>query len=480
MNKNPTLVKIGLTSLVFMFLLMVFSPAVVGVKSEETALTVDIWTDRGGQGGDLPGGTYQVGEETIFYLYVSTTCQVRWTIKGPSGKEDVREKMLEAGTHQYPDVAEEQHVGSWDTIFEAWAEEQYASDTTSFTIVEAGSALSEPLSTDLYSRIVGEWTWFNGGVVTISSDGTMRHDLSGDSGTWHRTDAIQGTFTLTWTKGGWVDTLTLSSDGQSLEGTNNVGMSVSGRKLTPEAKEEVSVSVGTDKATEPERAFVVLLEDNFDLENEKRGKLSYSGFANWDVTEGTVDLIGHGFFDFFPDYGLYLDLDGSTNNAGRLESKTTFRLEPGEYRLEFDLAGSPLSGPNTVTVNLDKVYSKDYTLDKSEPFRTVKSTISVPTSTSAKLVFEHAGADNQGLLLDNVKLIKLVSQEQIDRWATEEVSPPTPTPTLYKDAFQLSTGELIVGELLSFSGNTFRIRTETGVIEKKKDEIRVILLGPTP
>jgi len=371
-----------------------------------------------------------------------------------------------------------------------------------------------------------------------------------------------------------------------------------------------------------------LLDDDFDSEHRGEGQLNYSQFVNWDVTEGTVDLIGHGFYDFFPDHGLYLDLDGSTNNAGRLESKTHFSLESGEYRLEFALAGSPLSGPNTVTVSLGDLYSEDFTLAVKEPFRTIARTVRVSTPTGAKLTFDHSGGDNQGLLVDEVKLTKVSGEileeeegvldlsEAPEEWArewtvlstirdfsgggkagfyeeairsghanpnpgregilylhpisTEEparlsrritLTGPSPTlsigvsgnrdvdgdfalvvkvngeplgeekiiagaqgwqdqtfdlsaysgktvtieiearannwhyeyaffdyirvdegsvgplPTPYKDAFRLSTGELIMGELLSFDGSSFRIKTEKGVIDKKREEIATILVG---
>jgi len=49
-------------------------------------------------------------------------------------------------------------------------------------------------------------------------------------------------------------------------------------------------------------------------------------------------------------------------------------------------------------------------------------------------------------------------------------------PMLYDGAFWLSTGELIVGELLSFDGNIFKIKTERGVIEKRKGDIVDILI----
>ena len=149
-----------------------------------------------------------------------------------------------------------------------------------------------------------------------------------------------------------------------------------------------------------------MLEDNFDSENGGAAFTNYSGFTNWDVTDGTVDLIGNGFADFLPGNGLYLDLDGSSANAGTLASKTTFTLDPGEYRLQLDLAGSQVGGSNTVAVGLGDVYSESFTLPDTAPFATIIRNISVLTSTSCKLLFEHAGGDNIGLLLDHVTLVK--------------------------------------------------------------------------
>ncbi len=264
------------------------------------------------------------------------------------------------------------------------------------------------------------------------------------------------------------DGLTLSVDGMRLQASSNAEVSVSG--------------LGVEQTSGTGLPSIAMLEDDFDSENQGRGILNYSGFANWDTARGTVDLIGHGFWDFFPDHGLYLDLDGSTREAGRLESRTTFRLGSGEYRLEFDLAGSPVSGPDTVTASLGNVYSEDFTLALNEPFRTFSRNIQVRIPISAKLIFDHEGGDNEGLLLDNVKLTKVSaegSEEEIEVHTNDSDLgvQQLPTPMIFKDAFRLSTGELIIGELLSFDSNSFRIRTEKGVIEKKRGEIDAILLG---
>ncbi|NQS89044.1 tetratricopeptide repeat protein, partial [Patescibacteria group bacterium] len=51
------------------------------------------------------------------------------------------------------------------------------------------------------------------------------------------------------------------------------------------------------------------------------------------------------------------------------------------------------------------------------------------------------------------------------------------SPKLYRDVFHLSTGELIIGELLSFDGSIFKIETEEGVIEKRKNDIMRVFFG---
>ncbi len=89
------------------------------------------------------------------------------------------------------------------------------------------------------------------------------------------------------------------------------------------------------------RADTILFQDDFNSENGGSGALNYNSFANWDVTDGTVDLIGTNFYDFHPGNGLYVDLDGSTSNAGVLTTKQEFTYQMNTwYRLEFDLGRS--------------------------------------------------------------------------------------------------------------------------------------------
>ena len=83
-----------------------------------------------------------------------------------------------------------------------------------------------------------------------------------------------------------------------------------------------------------------IFTDNFNADNAGNGALNYAGFTNWNVTNGSVDLIGDGTSHpyLLVGNGLYVDLDGTTNDAGIFSTKQTF--EPGSYKVEFDLAGN--------------------------------------------------------------------------------------------------------------------------------------------
>ncbi|HIK06056.1 MAG TPA: PEP-CTERM sorting domain-containing protein [Trichormus sp. M33_DOE_039] len=148
----------------------------------------------------------------------------------------------------------------------------------------------------------------------------------------------------------------------------------------------------------------VLIQDNFDVETLG---LNYNSFANWNVTDGTVDLIGNpNFFDLIPGNGRYVDLDGSTANSGILASKTAFNFNAGDVvNLVFDLAGNRRDGQSdSVTVSLGSLFNETFTLASNQGFTTFTRTINVTSATTANLAFAGAGGDNIGLLLDDVIL----------------------------------------------------------------------------
>jgi hypothetical protein len=150
----------------------------------------------------------------------------------------------------------------------------------------------------------------------------------------------------------------------------------------------------------------VIFSDNFDAENGGIGQLNYNAFANWSVSHGTVDLIGRpvGFFDFFPSNGLYVDLDGTSFQAGRFTS-TGIHVTPGNYILSFLLAGSQRGDVNTVQVNVSGLASSTYTFASNVPLTPETMSFTVLAPTTIHLSFQNEGSSNNiGLVLDNVNL----------------------------------------------------------------------------
>ena len=149
-----------------------------------------------------------------------------------------------------------------------------------------------------------------------------------------------------------------------------------------------------------------VLIDNFDSENGGVGVLNYVGFDNWIVSGGTVDLIGNGFYDFLPGNGLYVDMDGSSGDAGLMTSNEFTFLSGATYVLSFDLAGNRRTTTAEavyVKVSLGTLVDKTISLTEDAPFTHYSYTF-VGDGSTGPLSFEGQGGDNIGMLLDNVNL----------------------------------------------------------------------------
>jgi hypothetical protein len=94
----------------------------------------------------------------------------------------------------------------------------------------AASGLPRAAEAATCDALVGKWTWFTGGVVSINADGTMRHE-PGNDGTWECTDRARGQATLRWRIGGYVNRLVLSGDGRALSSTDPAQSYVTARKV---------------------------------------------------------------------------------------------------------------------------------------------------------------------------------------------------------------------------------------------------------
>lgn len=171
-------------------------------------------------------------------------------------------------------------------------------------------------------------------------------------------------------------------------------------------------SIVAGAANRADAVPVDLINDNFNTENGGVGVYNYSGFANFNVTQGSVDLLpvagdpNNAIWQAFAvTQGLFIDLDGTTNTGGKLETNP-LALAAGTYQLSFDLAGSQrlVTPTDTVTVSLGGLFSQMITLPSATPFGTFNFAIIAGAPSVGTLSFLQAGGDNQGLLLDNVRL----------------------------------------------------------------------------
>lgn len=147
------------------------------------------------------------------------------------------------------------------------------------------------------------------------------------------------------------------------------------------------------------------LIDNFNSENGGVGELNYSNFTNFFIANsaagGTVDLIGNGFFDFYPGNGLYVDLLGTGNGLGGLLT-TNQSFAAGTYTLSFDLAGSQRGTDNNVTVNFG-TFDQTFLLPSSQGYTLFTETVTL--TTAAQLSFQNVETGDEGAILDNVSVI---------------------------------------------------------------------------
>jgi hypothetical protein len=130
--------------------------------------------------------------------------------------------------------------------------------------------------------------------------------------------------------------------------------------------------------------------------------------SGWSVSGGTVDIIGKGSdFDLLPGNGHYIDLDGSTGQAGTL-SLSFSGLADGEYTLEFALAGNQrVKGKEDVQVAFG---GQNYAFSPAENKGFQHHAVTGEAVNGVLTVsFHDLSADNVGALLDHVKISTNVS-----------------------------------------------------------------------
>ena len=143
-----------------------------------------------------------------------------------------------------------------------------------------------------------------------------------------------------------------------------------------------------------------IYSDNFDADAQGLNV----GVAGWTLTGGTVDVVPNGSsFQFLPlSNGNYVDLDGSTGQAGTL-TQTLTGLADGAYALTFELAGNHRDGgTEATTITLSGAANTLLTPGMNDDgFYTI---IGWATGGTLTFSFHDASADNIGSLLDNVSV----------------------------------------------------------------------------
>jgi hypothetical protein len=179
-------------------------------------------------------------------------------------------------------------------------------------------------------------------------------------------------------------------------------------------------------------------------ETVSKGQLNYTGFANWDVVQGEVDLLGGTYpyevFNFLPGNGLYVDMAGSGPSFyGKMRSKTEFPLVAGRsYKLSFKLAGNqrfPIPYQTRVRVENpeDSIDETIEIADYAQDFTDYSYTFVAPSSANGYVTFEAVapsigGAPGHvvsfGNLLDAVVFEDLTAPEVLlsDNFDTENTT----------------------------------------------------------
>jgi len=174
---------------------------------------------------------------------------------------------------------------------------------------------------------------------------------------------------------------------------------------------------------------VVLLSDNFDAEPVGAGgaTLNYNHFANFFVADGTVDLIGTPNPYGLVGSGNFVDLDGSTGDAGFLETIDQYNFDAGDtVTLTFLGSGNQRGGTDNLfggfrfftPVTFSNVSFTGFTsvsqpaglllgvadLASTSPYTTYSISFTAGTAGTISALLGTGGGDNVGPLVDNVTL----------------------------------------------------------------------------
>lgn len=152
---------------------------------------------------------------------------------------------------------------------------------------------------------------------------------------------------------------------------------------------------------------VVLFSDNFDEPDITGQHGNFTDLDNWDVVDGTVDAYRDGGWSLPCPSGGCLDMDGSSNDGGRLESKTTFNFLAGVmYYIDVEYHGNARnSAADDLILGFVGFGSVAFPgITSAVDWTTLSLGVSRGSDWSAKMFVETSSQDNVGPLVSQVVL----------------------------------------------------------------------------
>jgi hypothetical protein len=131
---------------IFFFGLRKAPPAPTPPTSQ--VLDVDVWTNRGGQGSNISGGTFEVGDTVTIYAKAISSSTGKWSVLGPSMSDSGTQELQGGRTYAWDlGLAEETDIGEWQVKFDVSNDGQYASDTVNFSVIRPSVPAPAPTPT---------------------------------------------------------------------------------------------------------------------------------------------------------------------------------------------------------------------------------------------------------------------------------------------------------------------------------------------
>lgn len=105
----------------------------------------------------------------------------------------------------------------------------------------------------------------------------------------------------------------------------------------------------------------IVFSDNFDAENGGLSALNYTGFANWTVSDGTVDIIAHPGLACRGGAGSCVDLDGSSADSGVFRQNVAIAYAAGEtVDVRAWISGNQRGGSDDMFLDIEFTPSAEY------------------------------------------------------------------------------------------------------------------------